>query len=125
MAAADALERYRKSVEIGMRDEDRLLLRDTEKRIKLLESYKAFFEIPAVRDFADWAARDIRSINETLSTSRELHLRSSEERLAMIDRKDVLLYLIGLFDPSAELETLEKELTEKAERFEEYQAGRS
>ena len=125
MAASNALERYRKSVEVGMRDEERAYLSTVEKRIKQLENYLTLGKNPAIQDFSEWAKRDISSINVRLSTERELMLDGhAAERLAMLDRKDVLLYLIGLLDPSAELEVIENQLNEDAERYEGYQEGR-
>lgn len=125
MSARNQLDRYRAGVSVGMRPEEAQLLREMERRIKTLESYQKFAEMPAIQDFAQWAQGDIRAINDRLSTDGALLKDGREgERLAMLNRKDVLLYLLGLFDPSAELEAIEKFLSPLADRFEGYQEGR-
>lgn len=108
-----------------MRAEEISSLNDIERRIKELSDYQSLGQRPAIKDFTGWAARDIASTNERLSTDRSLMADGkSGERYAMLERKEILLYLINLFDPSAELEGLEKDLVERAESFEEYQSER-
>ncbi|MDE1944816.1 MAG: hypothetical protein KGI03_00890 [Patescibacteria group bacterium] len=121
MAAHDQLDRLRKAAEIGIRPEDARELRDIEKRIKLLEDYEGLAKRPAIAGLLDWARRDIASTNERLSTDRELMRDGREaERLAMLERKDVLSYLLVLFNPREELDSIEKELSARAYTFEEY-----
>lgn len=124
MSARDSLERYRKSVEIGMRDEDRSYMHEMERRIKTLENYASLGEQPAIHDFVEWAKRDIRAMNVHLSTDRGVNPEANQKRLAMIDRKEVLLYLVGLFSPHEELAFLESALNEQAQKFEDYQSDR-
>lgn len=121
MDAAASLDRLRKAVEIGTRPEEQEYLRITEHRIKMLKDYEGLAQRPAIRDLLDYFKRDIRTINERLSTDRDFQTdRHTAERLAMLERKDVLLYLVGLFDPHEELDALAKELTERAINFEQY-----
>lgn len=125
MSAHEAIERYRSAIEKGARDEEKVYLHGLEKRVKQLENYQALGQTPAIKDFTGWAKRDIHNTNDRLSTDQVLQRDGHEaERLAMLNRKEVLLYLIGLFDPSAELEIIEKQLSEDAETFESYQEGR-
>lgn len=121
MAARDQYERLRHSVEIGMREDDVRDLRDAERRLKLAEDRAALAQRPGILELIRWAKSDINSVNERLSTDRALLKDGREaERLAMLERKDVLSYLLVLFDPSAELEALEQEFSKSAEQFEEY-----
>lgn len=109
----------------GFRPEESKELSQIELRIKQLENYKALAQTPGIKDLIDWSRRGIREINDTLSTDREIQYSGREaERFAMLDKKDVLLYFVGLFDPQAELDSIEKELSERAQDFEEYQTGR-
>ena len=125
MSARDQLERLQKAMEIGMRPEEANDLREIEKRIKLLEDYTALAGRPGIRDFIDWCKRDVRSGNDRLSTDRALLADGRQaERDAILNRKDILLYFVALFDTSIELENLEKEISDRAQTFEEYNHGR-
>lgn len=125
MSASEQLNRYRKSVEEGMRPDEAVRLRELERRIKTLESYEKFANMPAIKDLRSWATREIVSINQRLSTDAVLlHDGHEGERLAMLNRKDVLLYFLGLLDPIAELEEIERSLSTDATVFENYQENR-
>lgn len=125
MSAIDQLQRFRVALERGQRPDEVEDLRSIEARIKQLQDYEKLSKTPGIRDLIDWCRRGVREMNELLSTDRDLLRDGREgERLAMLERKDVLLYFIGLFDPAAELDEIEKELSEKASQFEEYQEGR-
>lgn len=125
MSARDQLERLRSAMEVGMRPEESQDLREIEKRVKLLEDYNALSGRPGIKDFIDWCKREIRSGNDRLSTDRALLSDGRQaERDAILNRKEILLYFIQLFDTSAELENLEKEISDRAQTFEEYNAGR-
>lgn len=109
-----------------MRPEERDELRGIEQRIKTLENYESLGTQPAIKDFVQWARTEISSGMERLSTDRALLADGhAHERLAILDRKDMLLYLIGLFSPSEELKALEKEMAKRSDMFEEYQSGRA
>lgn len=124
MAARDQLERFKKAITIGMRPEEQQDLESISQRVKKLDDYQTLAQRPAIRELLSFFTADIAAINARLSTDRELQRDvHTQERLAMLDRKDVLLYLVALFDPSAELETLEKELDARATDFEKYNAG--
>lgn len=121
MSARIQLERLRKAMEIGLRDEDISDLRDIEKRIKNLEDYATLAKRPGISQLLDWCKGDIRGINDRLSTDVVLMKDGHEgERFAILNRKEILLYFVGLFDPYAELDLLEKELSDRAQQFDEY-----
>jgi hypothetical protein len=121
MSATGQLERLRKSAERGGGHHgDAGDLKAIEMRIKLLESYESLATTPGIADLLKWCRDEIIATNDRLSTERKVDFQSSLERLAIIEKRDVLLYLVGLFDPKAELESLETMLTEKAEEFEKY-----
>ncbi len=125
MAAKDQLENLRKAMTIGMKPEEAEFLSSIEQQIKKLEDYQTLAQRPAIRELLDWAVRQISSINGQLSTRGPLQFTGREaERLAMIDRKDVLLYIVGLFNVNVQLENLDKELADRVKTFEEYQTGR-
>ncbi len=125
MSILTTLDDLRKVMEKGMRDEERADLVSIEQRIKRMEDYEALAGRPAIKDLLDWCLRDIGSIKARLSTDRALHQdRREAERLAMIDRKDMLLYIVGLFNVSAQLEAIRLDLEEKKKTFQEYQNGR-
>ncbi len=110
---------------VGMKPEEAEFLSSIERQIKKLEDYQTLSQRPAIRELLDWCYRAISATNVQLSTDRALQQdRREAERLAMIDKKDVLLYIVGLFNVTAELETLEKDLAERVKTFEDYQAGR-
>lgn len=109
----------------GMREEERADLQSIEQQIKRMEDYQTLAGRPAIKELLDWCMREIASIKTQLSTRSPLQYTGrEEERLAMIDRKDVLLYFVGLFNVSANLETLEKDLDERVKTFEDYQNQR-
>lgn len=112
-------------MEKGMRPEEGLELRQIEIRIKQLNNYKDLAGTPGIVDLLEWCRRNIRQTNDALSTDRELHEAGrTAERLAMLEKKEVLLYFVGLFDPQAELDSIEKELTDHTQSFEDYQQDR-
>lgn len=121
MSAIDRLSQLREVVSAGMTDEDRRDLHATEQRIKQLEDYSVLKARPGIKDLIDWSMRGIREINDQLSTDRDLLKDGHEhERLAMLDRRDILLYFVGLFNPEAELDEIEKYLTDRIVAFSEY-----
>lgn len=125
MSATDQLARFRKALERGQRPEEGNELRQIELRIKQLENYLLLAKTPGIADLIEYCRRGIREVNDLLSTDRELSKDGrGAERLAMLEKKEVLLYFVGLFDPSAELDQIEKELSERSQAFEDYQTGR-
>lgn len=126
MAINETFDRLRKAMERGLTDDDRSYLSVVEKQIKKMRGYEVLAENPAIKDYLDWCKTSIKGINRSLSTDRELQDdRHHAERLAMMEKKDVLMYFIGLFDTKAALDALEKELADRAEEFEQYQSNRS
>jgi hypothetical protein len=120
MAAIDQLDRLRKAVERGQRPDEAKDLRDIEKRIKTLDDYDSLAKRPAIAELLQWMKDEISGINERLSTDRKVDQQAVTERLAIMEKRDVLLYFVGLFDPSAELASIEKMLLAKVEEYEEY-----
>lgn len=109
----------------GIRSDEESELRGIENRLKELENREHLATQPGIADLISWCRRNVLALNEQLSTDRELQGASREhERLAMMDKKDVLLYLIALFDPARDLAALESELAARAEIFEDYQKNR-
>lgn len=125
MSARDQLDRLRTAMEVGMRPEEQGELRDVERRIKMLEDYTTLSGRPGIKDFIDWCIREVRSGNDRLSTDRVLLADGRQaERDAILNRKEILLYFVGLFDTHAELESLEKEISDRAQTFEDYNQSR-
>lgn len=125
MTANIQLERLRNAMSKGMRPEESLELSAIEKRIKLLEGYQSLANHSSIKDFISWCKLGITEINDRLTSDRELSKSLLEsERLALFDKKDILMYFVSLFDPSAELDSLDKELADRAESFEQYQGDR-
>ncbi len=125
MSAPDTLNRLRNVMSRGMTSEEFSELNTIENRIKKLEDYQTLAGRPAIREFLDWCLREVSLVKTKLSTDRDLHKdRREAERLAMIDRKDILLYFVGLFNTQADLDAIDQDLADRVKTFEDYQAGR-
>lgn len=125
MSALNKLSELRATMEKGFKPDEARELRQIDLRIKALNDYQELAQRPGISELLQWCRRGIGEINETLSTDRELLKDGREgERLAMLEKKDILLYLTGLFNPQAELDEIEKELSDRVEVFKEYQEGR-
>ena len=123
--AKTSLERFRSAVEKGLTNENRDELIAIEKRIKTLEDYSNLANHIGIQDLLRWIKSNITEINEQLMTDRKMLYAGREaERLALIDKKDMFIYFASLFDPSLELENLDKYLQEQSEVFESYNAPR-
>lgn len=125
MSIQTQLDRLRKAMTVGMNEEDHSYLSILEKRIKELEDFESLGQRPAIRQFIDYCVREVKTVNDRLSTDVVLLKDGREgERLAMINRKEIFLYFISLFNTSADLESLERQVSAEAENFEGYQSKR-
>lgn len=120
-----ALDRFRKAIEIGMRPDERKELLQIERSVKELEDAELLLERPAIMRLLQWCRSNVRDLNEQLSTDEELMKDGLEgTRLAMLKKKEILLYFIGLFDTKAQLEEIAKDLDDRSTAFEDYQQDR-